>query len=98
MKKILVCCISSVTSSLLVVKMEAEVKARGLDVEIVSEPVAGAIEHLGDADVVLLGPQVAHAQAPFEEGGAKKVLVIDPDDYTCQAAPKILGEALAAIE
>ncbi len=98
MKKILVCCISSVTSSLLVVKMESEVKARGLDIEIVSEPVAAAIDHLADADMVLLGPQVAHAQAPFEEAGAKKVLVIDPDDYTCQAAPKILDEALAAIE
>ncbi len=98
MKKILVCCISSVTSSLLVVKMDNEVKARSLDVEIASEPVSSAIDHLAEADVVLLGPQVGYAQAPFEEAGAKKVLVIDPDDYSCQAAPKILDEALAAME
>ena len=97
MKKILVCCNLSVTSSLLVEKIRSIIRDRGLDVEIDSAPVKSAIDHLGAADVIMLGPMVGYAKAGFEEAGARKVVVISADDYQAQSAARILDEGLEAL-
>lgn len=97
MKKILVCCNLSVTSSLLVEKIRSIIKERGLDVEISSAPVKTAIEHLDEADVIMLGPMVGYAKAGFEEAGARKVVVISADDYQSQYVARILDQGLEAL-
>ena len=97
MKKILVCCNLSVTSSLLVEKIRSIIKERGLDIEIDSAPVKSAIDHLDGADVVMLGPMVGYAKAGFEEGSARKVVVISSEDYQSQYAARILDQALEAL-
>ena len=59
MKRVLVCCNTGVTTSLLVAKIKAVAEARGLEIEIEASPISTAADHISDADAVLLGPQVA---------------------------------------
>lgn len=90
MKKVLVCCNTGVTTSLLVAKIRAVAEARGLEIEIEASPMATAADHIAEADVVLLGPQVGYAKEAFEEAGAKNVRVITTEDYATQNADDIL--------
>ena len=93
MKKILVCCNSGVSTTLLVSKLEAAAKADGGDIEVVAYPLAKGIEHLSDADVVLLAPQVAFAQPNLAEGTDAPVRAIDPDEYARMDVAAILAQA-----
>jgi Phosphotransferase system cellobiose-specific component IIB len=72
MNRVLVCCNTGVTTSLLVAKIKAVAEARGLEIEIEASPISTAADHISDADAVLLGPQVGFAKEAFEEAGAKK--------------------------
>lgn len=93
MKKILVCCNTGVTTSMLVNKMRQTVKDRGMDFEIEAYPLATAVDHLADADVVLLAPQVGFAQSDFENVTKAPVAVIDPEDYARADTSMILATA-----
>lgn len=88
MKKVLVCCNTGVTTSLLVAKIKAVAETRGLEIE--ASPISTAADHISDADAVLLGPQVGFAKEAFEEAGAKNVRVITTEDYATQNAESIL--------
>lgn len=90
MKKVLVCCNTGVTTSLLVAKIKSVAEARNLEIEIEASPMATAADHIAEADIVLLGPQVGYAKEAFEEAGAKNVRVIAVDDYATQNAEGIL--------
>ena len=90
MKKVLVCCNTGVTTSMLVTKIERVAKTRGLEISIEASPISTAVDHIAQADVVLLGPQVGFAKTPFEEAGAKNVKVISTEDYATQNAESIL--------
>ena len=90
MKKVLVCCNTGVTTSLLVAKIKSVAEARNLEIEIEASPMATAAGHIAEADIVLLGPQVGYAKEAFEEAGAKNVRVITVDDYATQNAEGIL--------
>ncbi len=91
MKRVLVCCNTGVTTSLLVAKIKAVAEARGLEIEIEALPISTAADHISDVDAVLLGPQVGFAKEAFEEAGAKNVRVITTEDYATQNAENILG-------
>lgn len=91
MKRVLVCCDTGVTTSLLVAKIKAVAEARGLEIEIEALPISTAADHISDVDAVLLGPQVGFAKEAFEEAGAKNVRVITTEDYATQNAENILG-------
>ena len=93
MKKILVCCNAGVTTSLLVTKMQQVAADRDMDVEVVAYPLAAAIDHLADADVVLLAPQVGFAKADLENATKAPVAVIASDDYARTDAAMILAVA-----
>ena len=80
MKKIHVYCNAGVTTSLLVTKMQQVAADRGMDVEVVAHPLAMAIDHLADADVVLLAPQVGFAKSDLENATKAPVVVIESDD------------------
>lgn len=94
MKKILVCCNTGVSTSLLVSKMRQHAEGYAANVEIEAEPLSKAIEHLSDADVILLGPQIGFAKAQIEQASTTPVAIIDSEDYANADAPKILAEAL----
>ena len=97
MQKIMLVCNAGMSTSLLVQKMQAEAKSRGLDIEIEARPMAEAMEALDTADVLLLGPQIGYAKGDFEKATDKPVDVIAMVDYGRMNAPKILDDALAKL-
>lgn len=97
MQKIMLVCNAGMSTSLLVQKMQAEAKNRGLDIEIEARPMAEAMEALDTADVLLLGPQIGYAKGDFEKATDKPVDVIAMVDYGRMNAPKILDDALAKL-
>lgn len=95
MKTILLACNAGMSTSLLVQKMQKEAKAQGLDVQIKANPLNKALDMLDDADVLLLGPQIAYAKADAEKvANGKPVAVIAMADYGRMNAKKILADAL----
>ena len=97
MKKILLCCNAGMSTSLLVQKMQTEVSNRGLDVEVEARPMNEALDHMDDADIVLLGPQIGYAKADYEKATDKPVEVIPMVDYGRMNAAGIIDMALAKI-
>lgn len=97
MKKIVLCCTLSVTSSVIAAKMRALVEGRNLDIDVKSMSVGEAVDHVDDADVIMLSPAVDFAKTAFEEAGAKKVVTIAPDEYQPQRAALLLDMGLAAL-
>lgn len=97
--KIMLCCNAGMSTSLLVQKMQKEVAARGEDTTIEARPMNEAMDHIGEADIILLGPQIGYAKGDFEKavGGAKPVMVIPMTDYGRMNAAKILDDAKAAL-
>lgn len=90
MKKVLVCCAAGITTSMLVAKLKTAAEARGMDIDIEARPLNKAVSDFSDADVVLLGPQVAYAAEGFVDAGAKQVATIDSDRYARQDVDGIL--------
>ncbi len=97
MKKIILCCTLSVTSSVIAAKMRALVEARDLDIDVKSMPVGEAVDYVENADVIMLSPAVVFAKTAFEEAGAKKVVTITSDEYQPQHAALLLDMGLAAL-
>lgn len=99
MKKIMLVCNAGMSTSLLVQKMQTEAKNRGLDVEIEARPLNEAHDHLAEADVLLLGPQIGYTKGDFEKevAGRIKVEVINMLDYGRMNAAGIIDQALSLI-
>lgn len=97
MKKIVLCCTLSVTSSVIAAKMRALVEARDLDIDVKSMPAGEAVDYVENADVIMLSPAVVFAKTAFEEAGAKKVVTITSDEYQPQHAALLLDMGLAAL-
>lgn len=95
MKTIILACNAGMSTSLLVQKMQKEVKAQGLDVEIKAGPLNKALERIDSADCLLLGPQIAYAKKDAVEAAkGKPVAVIAMTDYGRMNAKKILVDAM----
>ncbi|MGT2785850.1 PTS sugar transporter subunit IIB [Streptococcus merionis] len=58
MRKILLVCNAGMSTSLLMTKMREYAETIHYDIEVVAHPVAEVSDRGGDADVILLGPQV----------------------------------------
>lgn len=100
MKKILLFCNAGMSTSLLVQKMQKEAAGRDLDVEIEAHPLNEAHDHLSDADIVLLGPQIGYTKGDFEAdlaGTDTPVEVIPMVDYGRMNASKIIDSAMKKI-
>ena len=97
--KIMLCCNAGMSTSLLVQKMQKEVAARGEDIAIEARPMNEAMDHINEADVILLGPQIGYAKGDFEKAveGRIPVTVIPMADYGRMNAPKILDDAKALV-
>lgn len=63
--KILLVCAAGMSTSLLVQKMEKEVKPEDGNVEIKAVPMEEFEEQVGKFDVVLLAPQISFKKKPF---------------------------------
>lgn len=100
MKKIMLCCSAGMSTSLLVKKMEAEAKMRGLDTEIKAFGVAEFEQQVGNYQVVLLGPQVKYLQQDLQKKAAPYGIKVEPInmmDYGMQKGGAVLDFALSLI-
>lgn len=100
MKKIVLCCAAGMSTSMLVQRMLSEAKTRELAVDVRAVPVAEFEHIIGEADVVLLGPQVRYELARLSDLATplgKKVAVIDMMDYGTMRGDKVLATALELI-
>ncbi|MGL4754357.1 MAG: PTS sugar transporter subunit IIB [Aeromonadaceae bacterium] len=100
MKKIMLCCSSGMSTSLLVKKMQEEAARRGLEAEIRAYGASEFEVQMPQYQVVLLGPQVKY-MLPDMQGRAAEhgipVDVINMMDYGMQRGDKVLDHALSLI-
>ncbi len=97
--KIMLCCNAGMSTSLLVQKMQKEAASRGMDATIEARPMNEAMDHINEADIILLGPQIGYAKGDFEKAvdGRIPVTVIPMVDYGRMNAPKILDDVAALL-
>ena len=100
MKKILLVCSAGMSTSLLVTKMQAAAKEKGVDVHIEALPVAECSTVIDSVDIVLLGPQVRFQKANVEKlvNGRIPVEVIDMRLYGTMNGKAILEDTLAKMK
>ena len=100
MKRILLCCAAGMSTSLLVTKIKKAADEKGLETEIWAEPLERVRDHIGNADVLLLGPQVKYALSDLKKACDEKgvpIDVINMTDYGMMNGPKVLDQALKLI-
>lgn len=99
MKKIVLCCNAGMSTSMLVEKMRAAAKEKGMECEIIAYPVSEVEEKASDADVILLGPQVRFelkkVKGLFPD---KPVDAIAPTDYGMLRGDNVLAAAVKLME
>ena len=101
MKKIFLCCVSGMSTSMLVNRMRAVAKENNVPVEIDAVGVEKFSEAIKTYDVALLGPQIKFKYDEFVKIAAtvnKKVQVIDSVDYGKMDGKKVLSDAIKLIK
>ncbi|MFC3912864.1 PTS sugar transporter subunit IIB [Pseudaeromonas sharmana] len=100
MKKIMLCCSSGMSTSLLVKKMQEEANRRGLAAEIRAYGASEFEVQMPHYQVVLLGPQVKYMLPDLQVRAAEHgipVDVINMMDYGMQRGDKVLDHALSLL-
>ena len=97
---ILLICTAGMSTSLLVTKMQAAAKERGIDANIWAVGDALAKDNVGKADVILLGPQVRYLLSKTQDlvNHEKPVACIDMRDYGAMNGEKVLDAAIALLQ
>ncbi|HBG68374.1 MULTISPECIES: PTS sugar transporter subunit IIB [Kandleria] len=104
MKTILLVCSAGMSTSLLVTKMEAAAKEKGVETKIFALPFSDAPRVLEEVDCILLGPQVRFQKASIEKLAASRkagqipVDVIDMRDYGTMNGKAVLEKALSMLD
>ena len=97
MTKIILCCSAGMSTSLLVSKMQASAKERGIEAQIQAMSEADVKNHENEMEVLLLGPQVRfilnRMKTKYEPMGIP-VDVIPTVDYGTMNGAKVLDFAL----
>ncbi|ART75304.1 PTS sugar transporter subunit IIB [Sutcliffiella horikoshii] len=97
---ILLCCSAGMSTSLLVTKMEKSVAEKGIDCKIWAVGSSEVKNHLEQADVLLVGPQVRYliAQLQKDVQGRIPVEAINPMHYGLCNGEEVLNQAIALIK
>lgn len=74
---ILLCCAAGMSTSLLVTKMEKAAQEQGLEGRIWAVAANAVNQHVDDADVILLGPQVRYLLGNMQKLGEEKGIPVD---------------------
>lgn len=102
MKNILLVCAAGMSTSLLVRKMEQAAEEKTEEIKIQATGGGELDKYIQDADILLLGPQVAYNKEKYQKeyGGAEGIPVemINPVDYGTMNGKKVLDFALAFID
>ncbi len=95
---ILLCCAAGMSTSLLVQKMEKEAKNMGIDAKIWAVSVGSVEEHIKNADVLLVGPQIRFKLPELKKLGEANgipVEMINPADYGMMNGKKVIEFAFS---
>lgn len=97
-KKILLACAGGFSTSMLVEKMKEAASNKGIDI-VIDACGEGSLENYLPADIVMLGPQMGHAEDDVKAkvGPNIPVTVINMMDYGMMNGEKVLEDALALI-
>lgn len=99
MIKIMLCCASGMSTSLLVEKMKKSAKEKGIEVEIWAVGANEVKSNASKADVILLGPQVRYAQKKIEsEAPGIPVANIGMREYGMMNGNAVLQQAIDLVE
>lgn len=90
MRKIILACMAGLSTSMLVTKMKEAAKKDDYDCEITAYPISSAKDESGDADVVLLGPQLRLQLDSIKKDISCPVEVIDMSDYGMMNGEKVM--------
>ncbi|MBM7692121.1 PTS system cellobiose-specific IIB component [Peribacillus deserti] len=74
---ILLCCAAGMSTSLLVTKMEKAASDEGLSCKIWAVPGDAVKNHINEADVLLVGPQVRYLLPQLKKLGEEKGIPVD---------------------
>ena len=100
MLRILLACAGGMSTSLLMNKMKEEADQRGIEVSVdaVGEKTIG--NHIGNFDVLLLGPQVRYVLKNVQDvvGDKAPFDVIDMRDYGTMNGKNVFQNAMEMIE
>lgn len=100
MTTIMLVCSAGMSTSLLVTKMEAAAKVKGIEVKIFAVSEAESGRHLDNIDVLLLGPQVRYLKKKMVkavEGKNIPVEIIESIDYGTMNGDSVLVKALSLL-
>lgn len=100
MKRILLCCASGMSTSMLVDKMRKYAQQENIEVEIKAIGVSTLSEHIPHYDCCLLGPQIRYKLnelLPIAQHSNKPIAVIEMSDYGLMRGDRVLLTALALI-
>lgn len=99
MKKILLVCAAGMSTSLLVNKMKAAAKEKGIEINIDALPVSECSSVIDTVDIVLLGPQVRFQKPQVDAlvKGRIPVEVIDMRLYGTMNGKVILDNVLKTL-
>ncbi|MFC7394452.1 PTS sugar transporter subunit IIB [Scopulibacillus cellulosilyticus] len=95
---ILLCCAGGMSTSLLVTKMQQAAEEKGLETNISAVGLSEVKQHIDDADILLLGPQVRYKLAEFTKLAEERDIpidVINPADYGMVNGKNVLEHALS---
>lgn len=101
MYKIALVCENGASTGIVVRKMQAAAKDKGIEAEIHAYPFGQMEDFVDTQDYILLGPQLAFKKATALEKfpqAANKLAVINTIDFGMMRGEKILTEAIAAID
>lgn len=101
MYNILLVCSAGMSTSLLVTKMSAAAKAKGIETKIAAVAEADLQKSIDGVDIVLLGPQVRYLLSKIQGLMAPKgipVEVINSIDYGTMNGEKVLNRAVELIK
>lgn len=98
--RIVLVCYAGMSTSMLVARMQKVAEERGIEAEI--EAIAASeLEEVGDADVILLGPQARYALNDVKEIADEKGIKVDVINsmlYGTMNGAAVLDMALEMIE
>lgn len=99
MVRIMLCCASGMSTSLLVEKMKRSAKEKGIEVDIWAVGANEVRENADKADIILLGPQVKYAQKKIEADAPNvPVANIGMREYGMMNGAAVLQQALEIID
>jgi len=100
MKNILLCCAAGMSTSLLVTKMKKAAEVDGVEAKIWAVAIEDLENHVDNADVVLLGPQIKYKLAAVKKICGEKNIPADAInlvDYGSMNGKKVINFALKLI-